>query len=253
MPGGLPWPDRWLGRSDTWFYANLFAIVIRANRIARAGNYDNRRWAGSSFDTIRLVERCGGQVTIAGALALAEAKGPAVIVANHMSMAETFILPGLVLAFRGVSFVVKESLLHYPAFGAVLRACNPISVTRENPREDLKAVFTQGQAALEAGRSVVVFPQATRAPYFAPALFNTLGVKLAARAGVPVVPLALKTDFQGTGRIIKDFGPIDRRQAMHYHFGAPIDPRGREKETHAQVVAFIRERMTAWGGEVRNL
>lgn len=247
-PRGL---DRLFGRLDAWYYWHIMGIVWSGGRDARAGRYDEARWTRSSFETIHLLERCGCRMRIVGAKALAEAGGPAVIVANHMSMAETFVLPAIVLAFRPVSFVVKESLLRYPYFGDILGACHPISVTRENPRQDLKEVLRQGQAALAGGRCVVVFPQATRSTAFVPAAFNTLGVKLAARAGVPVVPLALKTDFQGAGRVIKDFGPLDRRQPMHYAFGAPLDPRDNEKAVHAAVVDFIRTRMLAWGGEVR--
>ncbi|MCE9614722.1 MAG: 1-acyl-sn-glycerol-3-phosphate acyltransferase [Lentisphaerae bacterium] len=227
------------------------AVVRAGSREALAGTYDGRRWARSSRATMRLFERCGCTIHIEGAGALAAAGGPVVIVGNHMSMAETFILPGVCLAFREATFVVKQSLLDYPFFGPLLRARHPIAVSRANPREDLKEVLRQGQASLAEGRSVVVFPQATRSATFIPAQFNSLGVKLAARAGVPVVPLALKTDCQGIGRWIKDFGPLTRRLPMHFAFGAPLDPRGQEKATHAAVVSFIRDHLTDWGGVVK--
>lgn len=248
---GPPLLHRAFGRFDGWYYAHILRVVAIGNRLARANRYDTAAWSRSSFDTIRAVEHAGGQVHITGARALATTNGPAVIIANHMSMAETFILPSIALAFGNVCFIVKESLLTYPVFGPILRACHPISVTRQNPRQDLKDVLTRGEEALRAGRSVVVFPQATRAPYFSPPDFNSLGVKLAARAGVPAVPLALKTDFQGNGKRIKEFGPLDRRQHMHYAFAAPLTATGNEKATHAAIVAFIRERITAWGGHVR--
>jgi peptide chain release factor 2 len=61
-------------------------------------------------------------------------------------------------------------------------------VTRRHPREDLKQVLTEGAEHLAQGRSVLVFPQATRSTSFDPSTFNTLAVKLAARASVDVVP-----------------------------------------------------------------
>ena len=97
--------------------------------------------------------------------------------------------------------MVKESLLKYPFFGPVLGSREPIVVGRSNPREDLVAVLEGGEARLKQGRSVIVFPQSTRSSVFDPAHFNTIGVKLAKRAGVPVIPVALKTDAWGNGNL----------------------------------------------------
>lgn len=248
--GTRSFADRLLGGWDGWYYGDVLRIVFIARRLAQAGRYDASAWAASAFATLRSCERCGGTVHIRGAQEPGRSGSPAVIIANHMSMAETFVLPAILLTHRDVCFIVKHSLTTHPLFGPIMRAVHPISVTRANPRQDLKDVLEQGQAALAAGRHVVVFPQATRTAFFSPPDFNTLGVKLAARAGVPVIPLALKTDFQGNGKRIKEFGPLDRRQPMHYHFGEPMTVVGREKAAHAEVVAFIRERVTAWGGHV---
>ena len=54
---------------------------------------------------------------------------------------------------------------------------------------------------------------------FDPGAFNSLGAKLAARSGVPVVPIALKTDFSGLGPVVKEFGRIDRTRTVHFRFG----------------------------------
>ena len=56
------------------------------------------------------------------------------------------------------------------------------------------------------------------AEVFKPEEFNSIGVKLAKKAGVPVVPVAIKTDFWGNGRIIKELGPIDNKKTIHIKF-----------------------------------
>jgi len=48
--------------------------------------------------------------------------------------------------------------------------------------------------------SVLIFPQTTRDLRFDPNKFNTLGIKLAKRAKVPVIPVAVKTDAWGMGK-----------------------------------------------------
>ena len=44
---------------------------------------------------------------------------------------------------RPVTFVVKESLETMPIFGPVMRSRKPVTVGRENPREDMQKAFDQ--------------------------------------------------------------------------------------------------------------
>jgi 1-acyl-sn-glycerol-3-phosphate acyltransferase len=173
-------------------------------------------------------------------------EGPTVFIGNHMSTLETMILPCIIQPVREVTFVVKKSLITMPVFGPVMRSRDPIVVGRVNPREDLRTVLEDGTRKLRAGRSVIVFPQSTRSLVFNPDEFNTLGIKLASRAGVPVVPFALKTDAWGIGRIMKEFGRIDRSKKVRFAFGAPMRIAGRGTEEHEAVVQFIREKLEEW-------
>jgi len=116
-----------------------------------------------------------------------------------MSTLETLVLPGIIGKNFKATFVIKNSLLKYPFFGRILTAINAIPVTRKNPKEDYRIVIQEGLKRLEQGISVIVFPQAARQTVFDPAQFNTLGVKLAKKASVPAVPIALRTDAWGTG------------------------------------------------------
>jgi 1-acyl-sn-glycerol-3-phosphate acyltransferase len=172
--------------------------------------------------------------------------GPAVFIGNHMSTLETFVLPGLLLLFREVTFVLKESLMHYPSLGDILRRLHAISVTRRDPRADLKTVLTEGREHLAAGRSIVIFPQSTRAVEFDPERFNTLGVKLAARSDVPVIPFAVQTQLWGNGALVKDFGPVDLACPVRFEFGAPITVSGKGREAHQQVILFVQTQLARW-------
>jgi len=122
---------------------------------------------------------------------------PAVFVGNHMSTLETMVLPAIIQPVKKVIFVIKEELTTYPLFGEIAKARDPILVGRENPREDLKIVLEAGSKKLHEGTSVIIFPQKTRSVYFDPSSFNSLGVKLAKRNKVPVIPIALITDALG--------------------------------------------------------
>jgi 1-acyl-sn-glycerol-3-phosphate acyltransferase len=248
----IPIADRCFGRTDTWYYLRLLGLVVSAGVTARRGRFDNRAWTEYALRTLRLVEGCRGRVVITDFRRVLARPGPMVYVSNHMSLLETFLLAVPLVPVRGLAVVLKTDLLRYPFFGGTLRAVKPIAVTRDNPRDDLREVMSQGCDALRDGRSLLVFPQSTRTPYFAPADFNSLGVKVARRAGVPVAPVAVHTRFMGTGRWFRDFGPLDRTQTVRVAFGEPLAVEGSGKTAQERLVRFITDNLRAWGIEIRD-
>ena len=131
-----------------------------------------------------------------------------------------------------------------------MKTLNLIAVYRKNPREDLKIVLNEGHNRIRQGCSVVIFPQATRSKMFDEEIFNTLGVKLARRAGVPVVPIALKTDFHGNGQWIKNL-PSNPDLPIYFKFGKPMPVTGNGQLTDQRVVEFITRNLKQWGAEVK--
>lgn len=233
------------------FYPRIFSIIFWAGARAKRGRYDDTAWQASSLRTVRALEKAGLRFDISGLEHVAALEGPCVFIGNHMSTLETFVLPVILLAFKKITFVVKQSLLDYPVFGHVMRSREPIAVGRTNPREDLKAVMEGGTERLGKGISLVIFPQTTRVPEFGPKEFNTIGVKLAKRADVPVVPFALKTDAWGNGRLVKDFGRIDPSHTVHFAFGAPLRVTQQGAAEHQDIIRFIVSNLKAWGGVVK--
>lgn len=233
-------------RTDTGYYTEVVWSVLAASLNCTLRRYDDRRWATTSFGALQRIEAAGSRVEISGFDNLLRTDGPAVVIGNHMSMLETFVLPTILLAARPVAFVVKESLVRYPLFGRVLRTVGCVQVGRRNPREDFEAVMKGGEDMLKAGRLVVVFPQSTRSREVVPDQFNTIGVKLARRAGVPVVPLALKTDFQGLGTMVKDFGAVDRGKPVRFSFGPRLMPQDNQRAIHEECVRFIATTVQGW-------
>lgn len=220
--------------------------MFRASRRAKRSRYGDNDWIRSSLDTLRALEGTGVRFEITGIDDFKGVEGPCVFIANHMSTLETFVLPAIIAPFKMATFVVKESLVEYPVFRHVMRSRNPITVSRTNPREDLKTVFDGGIERLRKGLSIIIFPQTTRSTLFDPAEFNTIGVKLAKKAGVPVVPVALKTDAWGNGRRLKDFGRIDPSIPVHIAFGKPLWIKDRGNEEHREIIGFITERLKEW-------
>jgi len=233
------------------YYARIALAFLSARLDGWRGKLTNERWLKASIRCIKAVESAGGCLNVSGLEGIAGHAGPVVYIANHMSILETVLLPSFTLVFNNVTFIIKNELRNTPIIGGVMKALDLVAVYRKNPREDLKIVLNEGYDRIRQGCSVVIFPQATRSAVFDHKNFNTLGVKLARKAGVPVVPIALKTDFHGTGRWIKDIGPIKPERPLYFKFGNPTPVIGDGHATHQLVLEFISENLKLWGAEVK--
>ncbi|XDD50494.1 lysophospholipid acyltransferase family protein [Leptospira sp. WS92.C1] len=239
--------DLIFGNSDLAFHYGYFKEILRSRKLALKGLYDNPTWCESSAKILDLVENCGGKIKVEGIEKILSVSGPVVIAGNHMSTLETFVLPTFITQHKPITFVVKESLTRGKLFGPIMRSRDPISVGRSNPREDLVAVLEQGTALLRKGMSVIVFPQSTRTTDFTPAEFNSIAIKLASRANVPLIPIALKTDFWENGRIVKDLGRIFRKRKINIVFGDPLLPEKDSRKNQEALLHFVVSHLKNWG------
>jgi 1-acyl-sn-glycerol-3-phosphate acyltransferase len=230
-----------------YFYSKTALTLIAASRMSRQGIYTKFQKISSSLNIIKTLETIGVDLGVENIAAYRNLKGPCVFVGNHMSVLETFLFPCLIMPYRKFTFVLKKSLTQYPVVKHIIQNLNPIVVERNNPREDLRKVMADGLACLKRNISVLIFPQTTRSLNFNPKHFNSLGVKLARRGNVPIIPVAVKTDAWGIGRLWKDFGKIDPAKPVRISFGDPVYISGNGKREHRIVIDFISARLTDWG------
>jgi 1-acyl-sn-glycerol-3-phosphate acyltransferase len=243
--GFLNWvlEDNWL-----YFLSRYMLLVIRTRREALENVYGKKEWADSSFEIFRFIEKIGGIFHITGMENIAKSKEPVVFISNHISTLETMIFPGLIAPHRDVTFIVKDSLVNHPLFGPVMRSREPVIVGRTDPRKDFETVMTEGIDLLSRGISIVVFPQSTRSDVFRPGEFNSIGVKLAKKAGVNIVPVAIKTDFWGNGKLIKEIGPLNHLKPIMIKFGEPFPVKGNGREENQKIIDFIIGNLKDWNG-----
>lgn len=220
-------------------HTNVIKKIILSAIKAKRGEYSYEELVIDGLKILQMMRDVGCKITIKGLENLKNLNLPCVFIANHMSTLETFVLPAVIGKEFRVTFVVKRSLLKYPFFGNILNSLHPIPVTRKNPKEDYKIVMQEGLKRLEEKISIIVFPQAARETIFDPSKFNTLGIKLAKKASVPAVPIALRTDAWEMGKIIKDFGKINPTKPICFFIGKPLYIENRGLKEHLQIIEFI--------------
>jgi len=231
------------------FFPNLIRIFTYGNRLTKINAYDRYNWVATSVMIMDALEKVGLEFEITGMDNYKSFDGPAIFIGNHMSALETVVLPRTINPIKHVVFVTKQELNSVPLFGPINSSRHPIVVGRENAREDLVQVMNQGAERIKDGRSIILFPQRTRSPHFDVKNFNSLGIKLARKNNVPVVPIALLTDAWANGSIVKDFGKIDPSKKVRIAFGKPLTITGNGSEQHQQVIEFITSHLTKWGRE----
>ena len=235
-------------RSRWYYYAGNFGVFCRTGRFGQLGKLDAAAQIRFSSMIFRLAESCGSQFHVRGREHLRNVAGkPVVLMGNHMSLLETGVFHAVAREYVDFAFVVKDSLMRVPYFKDILKSIGNSPVERKNPREDLKVVLSEGKRLLSEGKSLIVFPQSTRSATIDPEHFNSLGVKIAKAAGVPVVPFALKTDFltQGKG-IFRDLGPVYPGRHTWFEFGPAMEITGNGQEQLQKSIEFIQGRLDEW-------
>ncbi|PKV92775.1 1-acyl-sn-glycerol-3-phosphate acyltransferase [Amycolatopsis echigonensis] len=148
------------------------------------------------------------------------ARGGAVLACTHVSYLD-FIYCGLGArpAKRLVRFMAKQEIFSNRIAGPLMRGMHHIPVDRAAGQ----ASYDEAVARLRAGEVVGVFPEATISQSFTVKDIKTGAVRMAAEAGVPVVPMAL----WGTQRLWTKGRPKDltrRHVPISVVIGEPMRP-----------------------------
>ena len=169
-----------------------------------------------------MLEGCGGRFHIEGMAHFQHLQEPVVFASNHMSALENVVMPGLILPYLDTTFVVKASLLTYPIFGPFVPSHRPHPAGKgQSPRRSAESAERWSGAHRTRPLDDNLSPVDPATKIAIQNHFNSLAVKLARKAGVRIVPVAVKTDFWGNGKYLRDFGPLRRDRPIHIKLWRP--------------------------------
>ena len=121
-----------------------------------------------------------------------------VVVANHQSIADTFVLSGL---FKPYKWVSKESLFKLPFFGWNMYLTRYIPIKRGDAAS-IKKMMNECATWLRNSEPILMFPEGTRSDSGELGLFRNGAFKLAIDNKVPVLPVVI----HGTRAILPKHG-----------------------------------------------
>lgn len=160
---------------------------------------------------------------------------PFVVVSNHQSSADPFLLSLLPWDMR---WVAKIELFKKPLVGWLIHLGGDIPLHR-GERASVEAMFAQCRATLAAGVSVMFFPEGTRSPDGHLQAFKDGAFQLAIETGTPVLPVVV----QGT-RACRPKGSLWFGEASAVvRVLAPVPTTGLTLADVPQLKARVREQI----------
>ena len=148
-------------------------------------------------------------------------EGGVLLAVNHIGYVD-FVYGGLAAnpSGRKVRFMAKRELFDHRLTGPVMRSMHHIEVDRADGEASLRTALEY----LGAGEAVGIFPEATISRALELKEFKTGAVRIAAEAGVPVVPVIV----WGTQRMMTKDHPRDfsRGKTITISVGMPLHPTG---------------------------
>jgi 1-acyl-sn-glycerol-3-phosphate acyltransferase len=156
--------------------------------------------------------------------------GGAVLASNHVGYLDfTFVGFSALPIKRLVRFMAKESVFRHKVSGPLMRGMKHIPVDRKAG----SASYAAAVKALQDGELVGVFPEATISRSFELKAFKTGAARMAAEAGVPLIPVIV----WGSQRIMTKGRPRDlkRGKAISIAVGEPMKATGDPEADMAEL------------------
>ena len=158
---------------------------------------------------------------------------PYVFMANHASSLDIWVM--FIAVPRRIRMIAKKQLGRIPLLGWVMWAGRFIFIDRQNGVAARRSIELAGQR-IRNGDSVMIFPEGTRTRDGSLGFFKKGGVHLAVKAGVPIVPVALR----GTRALMPRGSLLLRSGTVKAIIGEPIPTEGLSEEERAVLNERVR-------------
>ncbi len=216
---------------NIWFFAVTLAMGLLGAPVRwfarRHALWVAQSWAGLVLAGAAAL--CGIRVVVLGREHL-PMQGAALIASQHQSAFDTLIWLRLM---PRAAYVFKAELARVPLFGSLLVPAGQIPVDRGASFSAVRSLLHGADRAKADSRQIVIFPEGTRVAPGVEAELRPGIAALAARTGLPVIPVATDSGLLwGRRAFCKTPGMI------HIMVGPPI-PAGLPQ---AALIATLRER-----------
>lgn len=216
----------------TILYGTASLLVSFFDPARRKQNAIERAWG-------RALLAVGGVKVKVDGLEKIKEDGSYVFVSNHLSYMDTPVaLANIPVRFR---FLAKRGLFQIPFMGWHLARAGHIRVPREDARAAVKTMTLAAQVVHDEGISLLIFPEGGRSRTGAMRDFKEGAAFIAIKAGVPLVPIALR----GTREILPFGSGHIRSGHVTMRIGDPIATDRAKPHDRVRLTEELRHRIVS--------
>ena len=161
---------------------------------------------------------------------------PVLFIINHRGFFDVILAFYTVPVLSG--FVSKKEIAKVPGLRLWMRLIRCVFLDRENPREGIKAIL-KGIENIKNGTSMFISPEGTRNSGEGLLEFKPGSLKMAEKAGCPIVPVAITN----ANKVFEDHLPWIKPAEMTIEYGEPIYIQELSKEARAKLLEHCREKV----------
>lgn len=174
-------------------------------------------------------------------------RGPAILVANHIS----YLDPLAIMSVVPTLAIAKHEVASWPVLGELARGLDLLLVDRADPHSGAR-VLLRARTLLDRGASILVFPEGTTTNGGDVLPFKRGMFGLACRFGLPVVPIALdylddRVAWVGDASFLPHYLKTSGHPLVgaRLEFGEPMfaEPRECAEQFAARVRECLRSRL----------
>ncbi|WP_084245652.1 lysophospholipid acyltransferase family protein [Planomicrobium okeanokoites] len=189
-----------------------------------------RKWASG------IMKRTKSEVSVTGLELLPE--GPVLIVSNHEG---NFDIPVILSSIpKPFGFISKKEVKKLPVIPVYMEDMNCVFIDRTDRRSALKSISDTAEK-LKEGHSILIFPEGTRSKGNGLGEFKAGFMRIAADAGVPILPLAI----QGTADIMEKNNNKIKPAQVRLKILEPIAHETFKSMPSKEAIQFVKDKIEA--------
>ncbi|MGD9559447.1 MAG: lysophospholipid acyltransferase family protein [Oscillospiraceae bacterium] len=165
------------------------------------------------------------------------AAGDAVVyAANHQSFIDIPVLLNVI--YPPQPLLARSEIAKVPMLAGWMRLIGCLFVPRGDARASV-ATLREGEELLKSGKSLIIFPEGTRSKSSEMGTFMAGAVRIAWKAGVPIVPVAIEGTYKGLEG--NDYRVLKKPVTVRVAFLPPVDTQDMDKPTQRALPAQLQE------------
>lgn len=160
-------------------------------------------------------------------------EGACCFIGNHQGNLDIFAI--LASIDKPFGFIAKKEMEKLPVVPWWMKEMGCVFINRDDVRESLKAI-NEGAENMKNGHSMVIFPEGTRSKSSEVGEFKKGSLKMATKANVPIVPVAIS----GSSKILEENNGKISKGEIKLTVGKPIHLENLSREEERNLAEIVR-------------